>query len=215
MCGRYAFIPKSDFYNRFDIKDKKVKVGISYNIAPGAAVPVVTMNSPKQLRLMKWGLIPSWAKDPKIAYHTINARCEDIEKKPAYKSAFVSRRCLVPASGFYEWKKVSDEGKPVKIPYWISLKDRQMFGFAGIYENDTFSIITTQANSIMRYIHDRMPVILGAVDEEKWLDTSKYDLKLLKELMVPYQSEEMEAWRVAAMVNNPMNNDAELINKLN
>lgn len=211
MCGRYAFIPKSDFYDRFEIEDRAVKVGVSYNVTPGAAVPVVTMNSPKRLVLMRWGLIPDWATDSKIAYHTINARAEEIEKKPAFRRAFKYRRCLVPASGFYEWKKVSDEGKPVKIPYWIKLKNGEIFGFAGIYENDTFSIVTTMANEMMQPIHERMPVILHKKDEEIWLNNSKYDLGELKKMMAPYPTKEMEAVRISPRVNNPRNNDEELI----
>ena len=211
MCGRYAFIPKSDFYDRFEINDREVKTGTSYNITPGATVPVITMNSPKQLVLMRWGLIPGWAKDSKIAYSTINARAEEIEKKPAFRSAFKYRRCLIPASGFYEWKRVSDEGKPVKIPYWIKLKRANVFGFAGIYENNTFSIVTTTTNEMMKQIHDRMPVILHKDAEEIWLDNSRYDLRELKQLMVPYPAEEMESVRVSPRVNNPRENDEGLI----
>jgi putative SOS response-associated peptidase YedK len=215
MCGRYAVIPKSDFYDRFEIDGREIKAGTSYNITPGASVPVVTMNSPKKLTLMRWGLIPGWATDPKIVYSTINARAEEIEKKPAFRNAFKYRRCLVPASGFYEWKRVSDEGKLVKIPYWIKLKDKDIFGFAGIYENNTFSIVTTVANEIMRNIHDRMPVILHKQYEEVWLDNSRYDLTELKNLMVSYPTAEMEIVRVSPRVNNPRENDEELIKPFN
>jgi putative SOS response-associated peptidase YedK len=211
MCGRYGFIPKSDFYDRFEIDGRSLILEARYNVAPGAMVPVVTISSPKQLVLMKWGLIPSWAHDPKIAFSTINARSEEIEKKPVFRAAFKYRRCLIPASGYYEWKKVSDEGKPVKIPYWIRLKNEEMFGFAGIYEEDTFSIVTTTANGMMKQIHERMPVILQKKDEDIWLDNSIYDLRELKNLMVPYPEKDLEYVRVSPRVNNPMNNDEELI----
>ncbi len=214
MCGRYAFIPQGDFYDRFEIDDREIKAGTSYNIAPGAMVPVVTINSPRKLQLMRWGLIPSWAKDPRIAYHTINARSEEIENKPAFRAAFKYRRCLVPASGFFEWKKAKDEGKSVKFPYWIKLKDADMFGFAGVYEEGTFSIVTTAANEIMKPIHDRMPVILHREQEDRWLENSKFDLKELKSLMVPYPSEEMTAVRVSPRVNNPMNNSPDLLTEI-
>lgn len=141
---------------------------------------------------MKWGLIPFWAKDPRISYSTINARSEEIENKPAFRKAFRTQRCLVPASGFFEWKKVSDMGKPVKIPYWIRVKGKNIFGFAGIYdvwkdaegyEIKTFSIVTTKANKIMAEIHDRMPVILTSEDEEIWLDNKIYEIEKLKKIM--------------------------------
>jgi putative SOS response-associated peptidase YedK len=216
MCGRYAFKPKSedDFFDRFEIVNRDIRVGTSFNVAPGATVPVVTMNSPKQLVLMKWGLIPVWAKDEKISFSTINARSEEIETKPAFRNAFKSHRCLVPASGFYEWKKVSDEGKMVKIPYWIRLKTEETFGFAGLYENNTFSIVTTTANEIMQPIHNRMPVILKKENEEKWLDNSKYSLEELKNLMIPYPASEMITSQISARVNSPKNNDEELIKPL-
>jgi len=222
MCGRYGFIPDKEFYDRFEIENREVEVAPDYNAAPGMIMPVVTMNSPKRIEKMKWGLIPFWAKDSRIGYSTINARSEEIENKPAFRKAFRQQRCLVPASGFFEWKKVTDLGKPRKIPYWIRLKSKKIFGFAGIYdiwkdaegyEIKSFSIVTTKANQIMSEIHERMPVILNKEVEDIWLDNQISDIKILKKIMLSYPSEEMETYRVADLVNNPRNNSPEVINQ--
>jgi len=229
MCGRYGFIPEKDFNNRFEIDDRRSKIDGGnlkmedrYNIAPGEIVPVLTKNSPKKIEMMKWGLIPFWAKDPRIAYSTINARGEEIENKPAFRKPFRQQRCLIPASGFFEWRKVTEDKKSRKIPYWIRLKNQVNFGFGGVYDvwKDTegyeiksFAIVTTAANDLMKEIHDRMPVILNAKDEDTWLDNRVSDIKLLKSLIIPYPSENMEAWRVADLVNNPGNNSPQIIEK--
>jgi putative SOS response-associated peptidase YedK len=223
MCGRYGFIPGKDLYDRFELEDRRLTVEDRYNVAPGERMPVLTKNSPKKIEMMRWGLIPFWAKDPRIAYSTINARCEDIENKPAFRKPFKQQRCLVPASGFFEWRKVMDEGKPRKIPYWIRLKNLENFGFAGVYdiwkdaedyEIKSFAIVTTTANSLMREIHDRMPVILDKNSEDTWIDNQITDIKILKNLLVPYPSDQTEAWRVADLVNNPRNNSLKILEKI-
>src|SRR5664279_313889 len=147
-----------------------------YNIAPTQYVPVITNEQPKTLSLYRWGLIPSWAKEEAIGNKMINARADGIAEKPSFRSAFKRRRCLVPASGFYEWRK--GDGK-TKTPMYIHLKDQDLFAMAGLWEvwhnsnGDeirTFTIITTDANDFMMPVHNRMPVILHKRDYEQWLD---------------------------------------------
>jgi len=172
MCGRYTLVPNNDFYNRFEAENRLDDLLPHYNIAPGQTLPVITHNSPNQVVLMRWGLIPSWAKDPKIAYHTINAKAETVATKPAFRSSFKTKRCLVPASGFYEWKKLDSKKKQ---PFYFQLKSQELFSFAGLYdiwknengeEHKTYTIITTVANEDVAIVHDRMPVILNKKDEE-------------------------------------------------
>lgn len=167
------------------------------------------------------GLIPSWAKDDKIGNKMINARAETVAEKPAFRSAFKSRRCIVPASGFYEWKKV-ERGKQ---PFYFYLKDKPVFGFAGLWEEwrdtesgeilETCTIITTEANEVLLPVHDRMPVILKAEDYELWLETKVKDQDKLENLLKPYPSEEMSSHQVGRQVNNPGIDSEELIAELN
>ncbi len=197
MCGRYGLIPNKDFYERFEIVNRELKIEEKNNASPGMFLPVITANSPKKVEMMKWGLVPHWAKNPKIGYKTFNARSEDIENKPAFRKAFKSGRCLVPANGFYEWNN--------KIPFWIKLKDDRVFAMAGIYdiwtdaegyEMKSFAIITTEANNQMSKIHDRMPVIMDKNQEEVWLDKQITDIKKLKSLLIPYSGEKMQIMQV-------------------
>ncbi|KPV53102.1 hypothetical protein SE17_11560 [Kouleothrix aurantiaca] len=215
MCGRYTFEPIDDVLERFDIDGAELDLEPNYNVAPTQTMPVVVRNSPNHLEFMRWGLIPSWAKDWKIGYKMINARAETVAEKPAYRKAFASQRCLVPASGFYEWRK-TDDGK---IPHYIHLKSGELFAFAGLYdvwhdeqgrEVHTYTIITTEPNALMYEIHDRMPVILKRQDEEIWVDPAVKDRERLEALLVPYSSDEMEAYPVSPRVNSPRNNDTTL-----
>jgi putative SOS response-associated peptidase YedK len=158
---------------------------------------------------VRWGLIPSWAKDAKIGNKLINARGETVAEKPSFRSAFRKRRCLIPADGFYEWKKL-DGGKQ---PHFIHLRDEEPFAFAGLWEHwtnpddgeviESCTIVTTEANALMRTLHDRMPVILPPADYDRWLDPATQDVEGLKELLRPYSSEEMTAYPISAYVNNP------------
>lgn len=215
MCGRYGFIPDKSFFDQFEVADREVELKAVYNAAPGMNMPVLTMNSPKQVHMYKWGLVPKWAKDPKFGYHTINARGEEIENKPAYRQAFKNGRCLVPASGFFEWKKIGIEGKIIKIPYWIRPAGEKMFGLAGICENGTFSIVTTAANLQMKEIHDRMPVILSRDQEDEWLNNKKYELRKLKDILTTKYNPNLVMIKVADLVNNPANNYPEIIDPIN
>ena len=161
--------------------------------------------------MMRWGLVPFWAKEPSIGYKMINAKSETLTEKPSFRKPFKEKRCLVLADGFYEWEKTD---KKNKVPYRFVLKNRQPFAFAGLWdvwktpEGDTllsFTIITTRANELMERIHDRMPVILNEKDEAKWLDPEFKDTDKLSSLLQPYPSEQMVAYKVSTIVNSPKN----------
>jgi len=182
MCGRYTRSrPPEVFAQLFDAPAGAPGLALRYNIAPSNEVLAcrAVPGQGRELTLLRWGLIPSWAKDAKIAYHTINARAETVAEKPAYRAAFRRRRCLIAADGFYEWKP----GAPKKQPYYIRLKDGAPFAFAGLWEHweregrtiESCSIIVTRANERVATIHDRMPVILDDDDLSLWLDPSFQD----------------------------------------
>lgn len=180
-----------------------------YNIAPTQSVIVVGDDGKRYLKQMKWGLIPSWAKDPSIGNRMINARVETLAEKPAFRAALKKRRCLIPADGFFEWQKL---GK-VKQPVRIVLKSREPFGFAGLWEHWTSpegeevlscTIITTEANEVLRSIHNRMPVILMQVAESIWLDPQVQEPEKLLPLLRQYPSDQMEFYPVSREVNSPV-----------
>jgi putative SOS response-associated peptidase YedK len=188
----------------------------SFNVAPTDNVAVVLNNGVKQLVAMRWGLVPFWATDPKIASKHINARAETLTVKPAFKDAFKRRRCLVVADGFFEWQKQG----ATKIPLFIHLEPERPFGFAGLYEIwtpplgeklVTCTIITTEANELVRPIHDRMPVILSKDAEDFWLDSAVEDHRRLLDLLQPYQASDMSAFTVSKLVNSVKNNSPECI----
>ncbi|KKP37169.1 MAG: hypothetical protein UR27_C0008G0004 [Candidatus Peregrinibacteria bacterium GW2011_GWA2_33_10] len=182
-------------------------------------VPVIVNDGVEnQAILMKWGFIPHFMKDSKIGFSLINARGETVNTKPFFKFALRDQRCLVPTSGFYEWKRNGNQ----KIPYYIHLKNEPLFAFAGLYdvwedENKkkifSFTIITTEANKILKEIHDRMPVILNEEDELKWLSKDINEEVEVLPLLKSYSSEKLELYEVSAGVNNPRNNSVELIKK--
>lgn len=188
----------------------------SFNIAPTDNVAVVLNNGVKQLVAMRWGLVPFWATDPKIASKHINARAETLTVKPAFRDAFKRRRCLVVADGFFEWQKQG----ATKIPLFIHLEPDRPFGFAGLYEIwapplgeklVTCTIITTEPNELVRPIHDRMPVILPKDAEDFWLDSAVEDHTRLLDLLQPYQASDMAAFTVSKLVNSVKNNSPECI----
>lgn len=223
MCGRYIFAEEAvKLYERYGVKkgskNKQLHLEAKYNIAPGSLVPVITRESPNLIKIMRWGLIPHWAKDPKIGYKLINARAESIDTKPSFRSSFKHKRCLIPATGFYEWKKTSHE----KLPYLIQFKTRGIFSFAGIYDIwkdvegvgfETFTIITTKPNKLVEPMHNRMPVILEKKYEDSWLD-EKTDINKLLDMLKPYPGQELEAYKVSTKVNSPKNQGKELISKV-
>lgn len=221
MCGRYTLVSgKAKLITRFGVQGKPAgEIKPNYNIAPGQTMPVIT-NSGKgnQLELMRWGLIPVWAKDPAIGYKMINARAETLAEKPTWKRPFKSQRCLVPASGFYEWRR---DGS-TKTPYYIHLTGEDTFAFAGLYDEWTdkssgevirsYSIITTNPNGVVKPIHDRMPVILEPSQEDDWLSPkSNDDIGFLEHLLKPYSDKSMDAYTVSTEVNSAKHNSAELI----
>jgi putative SOS response-associated peptidase YedK len=219
MCGRFTLIQTAEaIQDTFDIGNAP-DLQPRYNIAPTQEVVTVLHDTDNDLRvakLLRWGLIPSWSKDPSIATKLINARSETVAEKPSFRSAFKKRRCLIVADGFYEWQRT--EGK--KQPFRFQLQDKQPFGFAGLWEQwqspsgeeiHTCTILTTAANELMAPIHDRMPVILKPEDYDLWLDPQAQDPKMLQPLLQPFSTEAMTAYPVSTIVNSPKNNTPECV----
>jgi putative SOS response-associated peptidase YedK len=217
MCGRYRrTTAEEELARRYHISIPPQRdLPISWNIAPTQDVLVIRFNRESKQRTLdalRWGLIPYWAKDPKIAYKTVNARVETVETAPSYREAFKKRRCLIPVDGFYEWKKVLGG----KIPYSISMKDGSPFVFAGLWEGwkdpangewlRTCTIITGEPNELVREIHTRMPVILPEEHHDAWLSAEAG-----KEVLVPFPADRMRAWPISPRVNTPGNDDPEII----
>jgi len=189
-----------------------------YNIAPTQPVAVIIDQGAYSLKFFVWGLVPNWAKDPSIGNRMINARSETITSKPAFRSAFRRHRCLIPADGFYEWQK--DLAANKKTPFYFSLKSRQPFAFAGIW--DTWSspdgstlssccVITTQPNDLVAAVHNRMPVILPPAAYELWLNPVESRTEVLLPLLKPYAAAEMQAYPVSRLVNTPANDSPECV----
>ncbi len=221
MCGRYT--QKETFDNLLKLLQvvNTPQMKPRYNIAPTQLVACVrTMpgDGHRECTMLKWGLIPSWAKDASIGNTMINARGETVPEKPSFKKSFQSRRCLVLADGFYEWKR---EGK-TKQPYYIRFHDQRPFVFAGLWERwaktehaiETCTIITTHPNSLMEPIHQRMPVILDSQAYRTWLNPDIQDATRLTPLLTPFPSDDMEAFPVSTMVNSPMNDRPECLSPL-
>lgn len=226
MCGRFTLaIDAARLAEHFalpEVPDLRPR----YNIAPTQTVPVVRAaehepgtGGGRRLDGMRWGLVPSWADDPKIGNRLINARSETAASKPAFRSAFRRRRCLVPADGFFEWR--AERG--TKQPYWIHREDGAPFAMAGLWEiwNEpdggelrTFTILTTEPNELVARLHDRMPVLLQPADYGRWLDVS-LDLESgLAELFAPYPAELLAAHRVDRKVNSPANDSPDCIEQV-
>jgi putative SOS response-associated peptidase YedK len=213
MCGRYSFAILDDLIEqRFGIRVRTAIYKARYNCAPTQDLAVITGENPEELRFYRWGLIPYWAKDPDIGNRMINARSETITEKPSFKHAFKSRRCLVPADSFYEWKRDKE-----KMPYRILMKDEQPFTMAGIWDRWTaadgeiihsFSILTTGPNELMASIHERMPVILSREDERRWLFPLP-ESELLK-MLRPYPAGHMKVYQISKLVNPPGNDGPEV-----
>lgn len=216
MCGRYTTVESKKLYQRYGVKTPlEHELPASYNLAPGQSAPIVTGDHTNKLELMRWGFLPSWAKDEKMAYRTINARAESLLEKPMWASAYRKARCLVPASGFYEWQKTTGQKRQ---PFYIHLPKQEIFSFAGLYsywhdpsgeERATFTIITTEPNKEIEPIHDRMPVILDKDEETAWLDPKNQPADL-QPLLNSYEGK-LYISRVSLAVNSPANNTADLI----
>lgn len=219
MCGRFQISKiEDDLQIRFHVDVEHEWLRQIFNAAPTMLLPVITDAEPGKLSFFRWGLIPSWAKDPAIGSKLINARAETLNEKPSFRNALKSRRCLIPADGFYEWKKL--EGK--KIPYRICLREEDLFAFAGLWESwkdpqgqlvNTFTIITTEANDVVAPIHNRMPVILEPGIERTWLDRQVPVNEVLTFLR-PYSSDKMKTYRVSDKVNNVRNNSPDLLTEV-
>lgn len=221
MCGRFTlFTNIEEIIDRFDIQAAfNDEYHSSYNVAPTHSVlSVINDGTKNRLGYLRWGLIPSWAKDEKIGYKMINARSETIAEKVSFKNAYKNKRCLILADSFYEWKKTPER----KIPMRIKLKNNAPFGMAGLWESwkspngmiHSCTVITTTPNELMTSIHDRMPVILRPEDEEIWLDSSIHDTEYLKQFLKPIDSQHMEAFEVSSNVNSPKNNAPHLIERI-
>ena len=224
MCGRYgrradkqriAEAMQAGYVNVFE-----EDIVPSYNVAPQTFQPVVRLNrdsGERELTVMRWGLVPWWSKDGKAGFSTINAKAETLTTSPAFREAFQRRRCLVPGEWFYEWRKIDPK---TKQPFAIALKDGSMFAFAGLWERwkdkgtgqrlETYTIVTTDPNELVKPIHNRMPVILAPRDYERWLapaDPAHLPIDLLR----PYPAEAMTVWKVSSAVGNVKNDEPGLI----
>lgn len=219
MCGRYAFYSPAEAVRDTFRVDARLNLQPRYNVAPTDTVAVVRQAreiDTHELAMLRWGLIPFWAKDKKIGYATINARAETVATKPAFREAFKHRHCLVPANGFYEWKKIS--GQKAKQPYHIVPSEGGLLAFAGLWERwgdadgdliETFSIITTEANEVMASIHHRMPVILAADDFARWLDSNAG----AEELLRPCPAEWLDVYPVSSYVGKAGNEGEDCIKR--
>jgi putative SOS response-associated peptidase YedK len=230
MCGRYVSVSSPTILaERFHVEE--VRTGANgenypepnYNVTPRADVPAVAESRGRRvLDIVRWGLVPSWAKSVAAGDKMINARAERLLSSNAYKRAFERRRCIVPADGFYEWQTI--EGLKQRQPWFISRRDREPLAFAGLWSvwhdralgDDaprirSCTIVTTEPNELMRDVHDRMPVILPESEWDTWLDAENHDVDALGRLLVPLGSDELERWPVSTLVNKPDNNSPELI----
>lgn len=241
MCGRYTMFMKPDelksgFKTKLDDETLQRLTTPRYNVAPSQDVPVITSVqahpkphgtlleatslSLRECAIMRWGLIPSWAKDESIGNKLINARAETLLEKPSFRAAFQARRCLIPVNGFYEWQKISST---LKQPMYVHLRSKQPFAVAGLWESwqhpstqetvRSCTIITTTPNSVISPFHHRMAAILTPEEEDLWLDESLQTQDLIK-LLRPYQADEMEAYPVSTRVNTFAYDDATLIERV-
>ncbi len=232
MCGRFTLTAASEIVAEFfGLADLPRTTGgrtfefcARYNIAPTQPVLGVLSDPGKHRRIfqsLRWGLIPSWAKESSIGARMINARAETVAAKPAYRSAFRYRRCLIAADGFYEWQQVA--AKKPKQPYYIRMDDGRPFAFAGLWEHwegsdgsnvDSCTVITTEPNELMRPLHNRMPVILRPEYFDRWLDPSIQDAESLQPLLGAYPADDMTAYPVSTHVNQPSHDTARCIEPL-
>lgn len=218
MCGRYTHLFTWEELHRLStLTSPAIEIPRSWNVAPTQSAPIVRFieGSGRALSLLRWGLVPFWAEDPKIGSSLINARAETVTEKPSFRTAFKSRRCLVPVSGFYEWKKEADH----KQPYYIRAAAEEPLLFAGLWESwrpkgtteaplETYTILTTTPNELMTQLHDRMPVIIAPEDQARWLEGSHYEAQ---PLLKPYPAELMMCHPVSTRVNSPRHNEAACI----
>lgn len=219
MCGRFALYADGERIARqfgLEIVDTPAP---RYNLAPGQSLTVISAGrgNDRQQHAMRWGLVPAWSKTPKVPYSTINARAETIAEKPVFRTAFRRRRCLIPASGWYEWQSLAG----VRQPWFLHPRPGDgLFAFGGVWEHwagdgaepfDSVAIIVTAAAAALRPIHDRMPVLIEVPDYDAWLDHDNHDLPRLRALMQPADVAHVQARRVGVHVNSPKHDDARCI----
>ena len=225
MCGRYSLQTPADILAKQFHLAKVPSISPRYNIAPAQPIAIVRIPAPPDDRvcvLVRWGLLPSWAKDPSIGNRLIIARAETVSEKPAFKGPFARSRCLIPADGYYEWQREDRLGRR-KQPFYIRLRDGRPFAFAGLWERwtgpdekviESCAILTTEPNESLKAIHDRMPVILDHKDYDQWLDPYIRQTELLQLLLRAYPDEELTAYPVSLRVNDPSHDDAGCIEPL-
>ena len=220
MCGRYRLTAKERYLRDHFSLDEDPSWAPRWNIAPTQQVPIIRQNPKKPRRtfgLVRWGLIPDWAKDKAIAFKTINAMSETAAERPAFREAMRRRRCLVPADAFYEWQKL---GSKEKQPYSFGMLDDSVFAFAGLWEHwrdpekanevvETCTILTSKPNSLVANVHDRMPVILSAEDYDLWLDPGVTDAARVADILKPFNPRLMKKYPVGTRVNRAENDDQE------
>jgi putative SOS response-associated peptidase YedK len=219
MCGRFTLtVDPAELQDTFTDFIFPSKFAPRFNIAPSQPVLAIPNNGASKADFFIWGLIPMWAKDPSIGNRLINARGETVAEKPSFRGSFKYKRCIILADGFYEWKAGS--GKKPKTPYYIHMKDRKPFVFAGLWDSwegpdgssiKTCTIITTEPNELMATLHNRMPVILHPRDYAKWLDDAPQTPENLLPLIKPYPADNMSAYPVSTLVNKPDNESPELV----
>jgi putative SOS response-associated peptidase YedK len=220
MCGRFTqTFSSSEIESAFNLANVS-SLEPKYNIAPTQQVATILQTDrSRTFKMLRWGLIPSWAKEPKMGAKLINARAETVAEKPSFRSAFQRRRCLILASGFYEWQQLEDR----KQPFYIQQKDSQPFAFAGLWSTwqpidgetmNTCTIITTEANELMQPIHERMPVILESENYDLWLDPTVQKPEFLQTLLKPLETDLLKTYPVSTKVNNPRNDGSECLESI-
>ncbi len=217
MCGRFVMDEIVEaIESQFEVDQVVATTPPRYNIAPSQPVSVVVEGDQRYLDVFRWGLIPSWAKDPKIGNKLINARAETLAEKPSFRAAFRRRRCVIPTTGFFEWKRDGSQ----RTPMYIHLKECRLFSFAGLWEEwhtpegsliRSCTIITVAPNAFMESIHNRMPAILLPGQEGAWLNPSEIKPSDLQPLLQPYPGSDMTAHAVSSRVNSPSHDDASLV----
>ncbi|HEY0319457.1 MAG TPA: SOS response-associated peptidase [Pyrinomonadaceae bacterium] len=220
MCGRFAQRTDPKRVAKWFGVEEVPELEPRYNIAPTQEILGVSgTEDGREMAFYKWGLIPSWAKDTSMGARLINARSETVREKPAFRQAFKHRRCIIPADGFYEWQRT--DGR--KQPFFFQMRDESPFGFAGLWEQwkgeedqviNSCTILTTEANEVLRPVHDRMPVILHPDDYSLWLDHDVRKLEMVEDLLRPYPVEEMVGYPVSTSINSPRNQGAKLIERM-
>ena len=215
MCGRFTLFEADKILSKEFGVSGIPSLSPRYNIAPSqpvAAVRASPTGTGREIALLRWGLIPSWSKDPAIGNRLINARAETAREKPSFRNAIRKHRCLIPTNGFYEWQRL-ERGKQ---PYFVRMRDERLFAFAGLWDRwespdegviETCTILTTAANAVLAPIHDRMPVILPSTEYDRWLGTALQDPDTLAPLLVPFPPDDMLAFPVSTRVNTPSTDD--------